>query len=109
MTELCAAEQLFKMHKKLVWAEHVETLEHRGKFGTAHQMELDTFNKLLEILRPDITVRPLDKFELGCNSFFWKNHCFIVSKSFSKSFLTDIFVFAVTSAVSSAKRTTPDF
>ena len=38
------------------WDAHVERLEHKGEFEKFYRMNLTTFNKLLAILRPRITI-----------------------------------------------------
>uniref|UniRef100_A0A7S1Y476 Uncharacterized protein n=1 Tax=Grammatophora oceanica TaxID=210454 RepID=A0A7S1Y476_9STRA len=42
--------------KKVTWGRHVEVLQHRGEFGRTYHMELETFEKLVEILRPSVTL-----------------------------------------------------
>ncbi len=50
-------ERVFKWgEERLNWEENVERLQHKNQFADKYRMNLETFNKLLEILRPKITV-----------------------------------------------------
>jgi hypothetical protein len=50
-------ERIFKMHgKKVNWQDHIELLLHRNEFTSTYHMEKETFDALLSILRPLITV-----------------------------------------------------
>ena len=44
------------VEEKVTWGRHVEVLQHRGEFGRTYHMELATFEKLVEILRPAVTL-----------------------------------------------------
>jgi hypothetical protein len=44
---------------RLDWAKHVDHQTHTDEFTKKYRMTLETFNKLLEILRPYITVDPI--------------------------------------------------
>jgi len=50
-------KRLFKWkHKRLNWEEHVEKARHTGSFKPDYHMSEERFNKLVNILREDITV-----------------------------------------------------
>eukprot|EP00957_Ditylum_brightwellii_P047319 3595050-Ditylum_brightwellii.AAC.1 len=50
-------KRLIKYHYKwLNWAEHVEMLQYIGNFKGSYQMDIDSFNTLLEAIQEDITV-----------------------------------------------------
>ena len=52
-----STERNFKWpNERLTWNEHVAKLTHTKEFDQTYRMSLNTFNKLLAILRQDITV-----------------------------------------------------
>jgi DDE superfamily endonuclease len=50
-------ERIFKMHGSRVnWQDHIKLLLHRSEFTSTYHMEIETFDALLSILRPLITL-----------------------------------------------------
>ena len=43
-------------HNRLNWNEHVQKLQHEGTFNRMYRMSLESFNKLVDLLREEITV-----------------------------------------------------
>ena len=43
-------------HNRLNWSQHVQQLQHEGLFKQTYRMSLKSFNKLVDLLREDITV-----------------------------------------------------